>query len=167
MDEEDIQSLQEQQYRQELFQTTLAKCSNRSTHYIRYSKLFKILNINMFMIMTVGVTVLSILLAVEKQDYLLAGIGFGINAMQLIHKGFNIGSQGIEYRNAGSRIVRLRRQLVHSMRDGKPINYIDKLVDMVNDELEDLDLRIFSKSYGPGAINFTGDTNIDIEANDA
>jgi len=88
-----------------------------------------------------------------QENYIVSTISFLITAIQLLHKGFKIGSQGIEYRSSAKRIFSIRRRLLNSLNSGMSTKEIDKMVDGAIDELDETDLNVYSKSYGPAGFN--------------
>jgi len=76
-----------------------------------------------------------------------------------MHQGFRIGTLGVYYRYAGTHVNKLQRTLIRKMRglrDGDDLTEVDRLVDAINEELDDLNLLLFSQSYGPSAISSSG-----------
>jgi|SRR6056297_719930 len=152
MDERELNYIQEQQHRQYLFQTTLTRCTKKSQSYMKKSKFFRCLNL----IFTMSMIILSISIAfitATQENYIVSTISFLITAIQLLHKGFKIGSQGIEYRSSAKRIFSIRRRLLNSLNSGMSTKEIDKMVDGAIDELDETDLNVYSKSYGPAGFN--------------
>ena len=151
--------LEEQEYRYKLFQKTLTRCSRKSVKYIGRSRYLKMANVAFVLSMIVLSSVLGVLLAVEGGDYILATISFSITFLQLVHQGFKIGTLGVYYRYAGLHINKLQRTLIRKMRDirdGEDIGEIDRIVDNINEELDDLNLLLFSQGYGPSNVSASG-----------
>lgn len=150
MDNYSLQQLQIHEHHKELFLETLTRCNDYTIKYIKRSKLYKFLNINLNMILIVCETTLGLILAIERQDYVSASIAFLTALVHGILLAFKINSLGIEYRLAGTRTNALARRLTQaSCNPSTDIEDIDRLVNDVMEELDDISLHLFSQSYGP------------------
>lgn len=165
MDNYGLQQLQEREHRKDLFLETLNRCNGYTIKYIRQSKFYKFLNINLNMFLIVCETTLGLILAIERQDYISASIAFLAALIHGIMLAFKINSLGIEYRSAGTRTNALARRLTQaSYSPLTDIEDIDRLVNDVMEELDGISLHLFSQSYGPsdrakgpGHIDVSGD----------
>lgn len=149
MDDYDLDELQEQGYRKELFQKALAKCNENTIKYIKRSKRYRFLNITLNMMLIVGETTLGLFLAIEQQDYVSSGISFAVALIHAIMMSFKINSLGIEFRLAGTRTSAMARRLTRSIYSNSNIDDVDQLVGSILEELEDISLHLFSRTYGP------------------
>lgn len=163
MDDDDIYLLEEGEYRAKLLRETLAKCSNKSVRYISWSKWFKFANISFSMIMILISSILGVLLISEEQDYFLAALSFTMTFLQLTHQAFKIGTLGVYYRYAGIQINKMQRMLIRKVRECADTSHIDQVVDNINEELDEINMMLFSQSYGPSSVSAgsEGDLNVD------
>lgn len=147
------------EYRERLFQDTLEKCSRKSIKYISRSKYYKMINILLVTITIIISSVLGVILAVQQQDYISATLSFSITFFTLIHQAFKIGTLGVYYRHYGLQIKKMQRNLIRTIKNNEDIDIkdIDKLVDSINEELDDIGMSLFSQTYGPKNITAAGD----------
>lgn len=152
-------------YQEKFFFRTLNRCNKWGKKTTYQAGIYKIINIFLSLLIVILACVVSVVSA-SQEEYYITAISTSIIGVQMVHELFQIGKKGIYLKYASVRLSRIKTLLLNTLIKATGPNELYSVATNVANEMDDLELSLFSMSYGPRAIKisqFGGDIDIELD----